>query len=163
MEPGLSRRHTSLCITSWRKRISRLSRAETCAGRRSCRRPALERQWPIRAWIVDDTGFPRKASIRLGLRGSIAVNSANRTTARSRSSLSVATGQASLPVAYQLYLPESWANDPDRRAKAGVPEDVIFRTKPEIALARIRAALRPASRGAWCWPMPATTPPSAPG
>lgn len=56
-------------------------------------------------------------------------------------SLSVATGQASLPVAYQLYLPEGWANDPDRRAKAGVPEDVTFHTKPEIALAQIRAAL----------------------
>jgi SRSO17 transposase len=56
-------------------------------------------------------------------------------------SLSIASDQASLPIAYQLYLPEDWANDPDRREKAGVPEDVIFRTKPEIALAQIRAAL----------------------
>ena len=37
--------------------------------------------------------------------------------------------------------PEAWANDPDRRTKAGVPEDVTFRTKPEIALGEIEAAL----------------------
>lgn len=44
--------------------------------------PALERQGPIRAWIVDDTGFPRKGSIRSVWRGSIAANSASRTTAK---------------------------------------------------------------------------------
>jgi SRSO17 transposase len=56
-------------------------------------------------------------------------------------SLSVANDHASLPVAWRLYLPEGWANDPARRAKAGVPEGVVFRTKPEIALDQIRTAL----------------------
>ena len=49
--------------------------------------------------------------------------------------------RASLPVRYQLYLPEVWANDPERRRKAGVPEDVRFQTKPEIALAQFRSLL----------------------
>jgi SRSO17 transposase len=48
-------------------------------------------------------------------------------------SLSVATHQASLPV----YLPQEWTDDPDRRAKTGIPEDVTFQTKPEIALRRM--------------------------
>ena len=55
--------------------------------------------------------------------------------------LSVANAQASLPVAYRLYLSEAWALDAERRSKAGVPEDIGFRTKPEIALDQIRAAL----------------------
>ena len=45
-----------------------------------------------------------------------------------------------MPVAYRLYLPELWANDKERRRKAGVPSEVQFQTKPEIALAQIRRA-----------------------
>ena len=103
--------------------------------------PALEGQGQIRAWIVDDTGFPKKGKHSVGVARQYCGQLGKQDNCQVAVSLSVATGQASLPVAYQLYLPESWANDPDRRAKAGVPEDVIFRTKPEIALAQIRAAL----------------------
>ncbi len=57
-------------------------------------------------------------------------------------SLSVANHHASLPVAYRLYLPEDWAADSKRRRKTGVPEDVVFKTKPEIALEQIAAACK---------------------
>ena len=52
-------------------------------------------------------------------------------------SLSIANAHASLPVAYRMYLPESWAADRERRATAGVPEAVTFATKPQIALDQI--------------------------
>ena len=61
--------------------------------------------------------------------------------------LSIANHEASLVpgldpgIAYRLYLPEDWANDAARRRKAHVPDDVKFRTKPEIALRQIKAAL----------------------
>ena len=55
-------------------------------------------------------------------------------------SLSVANDRASLPVAYRLYLPEAWAEDPERRAKAGVPEEIGFETKTAIALGQLRQA-----------------------
>jgi len=57
-------------------------------------------------------------------------------------SLSVANNHASLPIAYRLYLPEVWANDPDRRDTVGVPDDLKFQTKPRIALGQIKSALR---------------------
>lgn len=55
-------------------------------------------------------------------------------------SLSVTTEKASMPVAFRLYLPEGWANDKQRREKTGVPEEVEFQTKPQIALAEIERA-----------------------
>jgi len=103
--------------------------------------PALERQGPIRAWIIDDTGFPKKGKHSVGVARQYCGQIGKQDNCQVAVSVSVATDQASLPVAYQLYLPESWANDPERRQKAGVPEDVVFRTKPEIALTQIRATL----------------------
>jgi SRSO17 transposase len=47
---------------------------------------------------------------------------------------------ASLPVAYRLYLPEAWSKGRARRKKAGVPKEIKFKTKPEIALEQIRWA-----------------------
>ena len=56
-------------------------------------------------------------------------------------SLSVANDEASLPIAYRLYLPQDWAANPKRRAQAGVPDDIAFATKTAIALGQIRQAL----------------------
>jgi len=55
-------------------------------------------------------------------------------------SLSIANRQASLPVRYRLYLPQEWAADAARRGKAHVPEEIVFQTKPEIALEQLRWA-----------------------
>src|SRR3954453_10035796 len=70
--------------------------------------------------------------------------------------LSLANTQASLPVAYRLYLPEAWVQDAERRRKAGVPEDIGFQTKPEIALDQIRAALADQVAPGLFWQMPDT-------
>jgi len=48
-------------------------------------------------------------------------------------SLSVATWNSSLPIAYRLYLPQEWAQDAKRRKKVEVPPEIAFQTKPEIA------------------------------
>jgi SRSO17 transposase len=54
--------------------------------------------------------------------------------------LSLANHEASLPIAYRLYLPEDWAKDQARRDKAKIPQTIGFQTKPEIALEQIKAA-----------------------
>jgi SRSO17 transposase len=103
--------------------------------------PAIERQGPIRAWIVDDTGFPKKGAHSVGVARQYCGQLGKQDNCQIAVSLSVANDHASLPVAWRLYLPEGWANDRARRAKAGVPEDVVFGTKPEIALNQIKTAL----------------------
>jgi SRSO17 transposase len=103
--------------------------------------PAMTRRHRLAAWIVDDTGFPKKGSHSVGVARQYCGQVGKQENCRIAVSVSLAIEQASLPVRYQLYLPEIWANDPKRRGKAGVPEDVRFQTKPEIALAQIRSLL----------------------
>jgi SRSO17 transposase len=103
--------------------------------------PALERQGPIRAWIIDDTGFPKKGNHSVGVARQYCGQLGKQDNCQVAVSLSVANDKASLPIAYQLYLPEVWATDAGRRAKAGVPDNIVFRTKPEIALQQVQAAL----------------------
>lgn len=52
--------------------------------------------------------------------------------------LSLASDRASLPIALRLYLPGAWANDKERREKAGIPDEIVFQSKPQIALDQIR-------------------------
>ena len=103
--------------------------------------PALQERGPVRAWIVDDTGLPKKGKLSVGVARQYCGQLGKQDNCQVAVTLSVANEHASLPVAYRLYLPEAWALDPARRAMAGVPEEVAFRTKPAIALDRIGRAL----------------------
>jgi SRSO17 transposase len=102
--------------------------------------PAIERHGPIEAWIIDDTGFPKKGTHSVGVARQYCGQLGKQDNCQTAVSLSLANAHASLPVAYRLYLPEAWASDTVRRKKAGVPEEIGFQTKPEIALDQIRAA-----------------------
>jgi SRSO17 transposase len=104
--------------------------------------PAIEQHGAINAWIVDDTGFPKKGTQSVGVARQYCGQLGKQDNCQVAVSLSVANDHASLPVAYQLYLPEAWSGDQARRRKAGVPEDIAFETKPQIALAQMRAVLR---------------------
>jgi SRSO17 transposase len=101
--------------------------------------PAMTRRHTLAAWIVDDTGFPKKGSHSVGVTRQYCGQLGKQENCRVAVSVSLATEQASIPATYQLYLPEIWANDPERRKQAGVPKEICFQTKPDIALGHIRS------------------------
>lgn len=103
--------------------------------------PAMQKHGPAVAWIVDDTGFPKKGTHSVGVARQYCGQVGKQDNCRVAVSLSVATWSSSLPIAYRLYLPKEWTEDAQRREKAEVPEEIEFQTKPEIALDQIRAAV----------------------
>jgi SRSO17 transposase len=103
--------------------------------------PAMEKHGPVVAWIVDDTGFPKQGKHSVGVARQYCGQLGKQDNCQAAVSLSVSTWSSSLPVAWRLYLPEVWCQDAERREQAGVPEDVEFQTKPEIALGQIQRAV----------------------
>src|SRR6266849_5923847 len=103
--------------------------------------PAMTRRHSLAGWIVDDTGFPKKGTHSVGVARQYCGQLGKQDNCQVAVSLSLASVRGSLPVGYQLYLPKDWAADLVRRKKAGVPDDMRFATKPEIALEQIRQAL----------------------
>src|SRR5215467_9822184 len=102
--------------------------------------PAMLRQEPVVAWVVDDTGFPKKGHESVGVARQYCGQVGKQDNCRVAVSLSLTTEKASMPVAFRLYLPETWTKDRKRRKKTGVPDSIQFQTKPEIALDQIRRA-----------------------
>jgi len=92
-------------------------------------------------WIIDDTGFPKKGEHSVGVARQYCGQLGKQDNCQVAVSISLATEAASLPVAYRLYLPRDWASDRARRRKAGVPPEVRFATKGQIALAQLEALL----------------------
>jgi SRSO17 transposase len=92
-------------------------------------------------WIVDDTGFPKKGKQSVGVARQYCGQLGKQDNCQVAVSLSLASELGSIPIAYQLYPPKDWASDPERRRKAGVPENLAFATKPEIALEQLRTAI----------------------
>ncbi len=101
---------------------------------------AMKQNGPVVAWIVDDTGLVKKGTHSVGVARQYCGQVGKQENCRVAVSLSVSTHHASLPIAWRLYLPESWTKDRERLKETGVPEEISFQTKPEIALAQIRQA-----------------------
>jgi len=92
-------------------------------------------------WIIDDTAFPKKGIHSVGVARQYCGALGKQDNCQVAVSVSLANEQASVPVAWQLYLPKQWAEDAARRRKAGVPAEVGFATKAEIALTQLQSLL----------------------
>ena len=97
----------------------------------------LERHAPVGAWVVDDTAIPKKGKHSVGVTRQYCGVRGKQDNCQVAVSVSLANRTMSVPAAWRLYLPEAWAADPERRARAGIPDDVGFRKKWQIALKEI--------------------------
>ncbi len=97
----------------------------------------LERHGPVAAWIVDDTGMPKKGRHSVGVGRQYCGPLGKQDNCQVAVAVSLANDVVSVPCAYRLYLPEQWAKDPARRKKAGVPAMIGFQKKWQIALEQI--------------------------
>jgi SRSO17 transposase len=102
---------------------------------------AMQQQSPVQAWIIDDTGFPKKGKHSVGVARQYCGQLGKQDNCRVAVSLSVSNANSSLPITWQLYLPEAWANDAKRRKKTGIPKQVQFQTKPAMALKQLKKAV----------------------
>jgi SRSO17 transposase len=108
--------------------------------------PVIEGREPILAWIVDDTGMPKKGKHSVGVSHQYCGQLGKQANCQVAVSLSAANTFASLPIAYQLYMPQAWfevEHAPKLKA-CRVPADVTFMTKPQIALQQITDAVEAA-------------------
>ena len=126
--------------------------------------PAIERSGPVEAWIIDDTGFPKKGQHSVGVTRQYCGQLGKRDNCQVAVTLSLANHHASLPVAYRLYLPQEWADDHERRHKAARPLLLAERllclslgtvlriechaVRPEVPQSRRTGGGAPSTRGA---------------
>jgi SRSO17 transposase len=103
--------------------------------------PTMQKCDSVVAWIIDDTAFPKQGKHSVGVARQYCGELGKSDNCQAAVSLSVSTWNCSLPIAWRLYLPEVWCEDAERCRRAGVPEEIEFQTKPEIALEQIRQAL----------------------
>jgi len=123
-----------LCDSNW----------DDASVRRFCARYALAemtKKETAEAWIIDDTGFLKQGKHSVGVQRQYTGSAGKVTNCQVGASLSISTRSGHVPVDFELYLPESWANDPARRKEARIPDDVSFKKKPRLAIEMVRRAI----------------------
>ena len=102
---------------------------------------AMQEHEPIDVWIVDDTGFLKQGKHSVGVQRQYTGSAGKVTNCQVGVSLSVATRTEHVPIDFALYLPKSWADKRARRKEARIPEQVQFKTKPQLAADMLRRAV----------------------
>ena len=94
---------------------------------------------PAAAWLIDDTGFPKKGTHSVGVARQYSGTLGKIGNCQVAVSLHYATDEAAVPLDFALYLPEEWLEEP-RRREAGIPSEVAFQPKWALALGLVDRA-----------------------
>lgn len=97
---------------------------------------------PVEAWILDDTGFIKQGKHSVGVQRQYTGSAGKVTNCQIGVSLAIATRTEQLPIDFELYLPKDWATEPALRKEGRVPDDVAFKTKPELGLQMVERAIK---------------------
>ena len=95
----------------------------------------------VEAWILDDTGFLKQGVHSVGVQRQYTGSAGKVTNCQIGVSLTIATPTEHLPIDFALYLPKSWTQDVARRRAAGIPDEIEFKTKPELGLEMVQRAI----------------------
>jgi hypothetical protein len=94
----------------------------------------------VEAWVLDDTGFPKDGKRSPGVKRQYSGTLGKIGNCQIGVSVHAVGKKGTVPLGWALYLPEEWCEDPERRSKAKIPEQVAFRTKPELGVELIEHA-----------------------
>lgn len=100
----------------------------------------VQQREPVTTWVVDDTGFIKQGTHSVGVQRQYTGSAGKVTNCQIGVSLGVATSSEQIPVDFELYLPQSWTEDRRRRRETHIPEQVMFKTKIELALEMVERA-----------------------
>jgi SRSO17 transposase len=99
--------------------------------------------------VVDETGFLKKGTESVGVKRQYTGTAGKTENCQVGVFLAYATDKGAAFIDRELYLPEEWAEDEERRRRAGVPEEVGFATKPRLARKMLQRALEAEVRAGW--------------
>jgi SRSO17 transposase len=105
------------------------------------RREVIPNLEPIDSWVVDETGWVKQGDHSVGVSHQYCGSVGKQANCQVSVELVVSDGAVAAPVGGRLYLPQKWTEDRPRCAAAGVPQEVAFATKPQIAVALLEEAL----------------------
>jgi SRSO17 transposase len=97
-------------------------------------------QIEVQAWVLDDTGFPKDGKDSPGVKRQYSGTLGKTGNCQIGVSVHAVGGRGTVPLGWALYLPEDWCADEQRRRKAKIPDEVSFKTKPELGVKLIERA-----------------------
>ncbi|MEX2107287.1 MAG: IS701 family transposase, partial [Solirubrobacterales bacterium] len=100
-------------------------------------RAVAERVCPeieVEAWVLDDTGFLKQGKRSPGVKRQYSGTLGKVGNCQIGVSLHAVGAKGTAPLGWALYLPEEWCEDEGRRRKAKIPDEVGFKTKPELGV-----------------------------
>jgi SRSO17 transposase len=106
-------------------------------------RACAERVCPliaVEAWVLDDTGFPKQGKHSPGVKRQYSGTLGKIGNCQLGVSLHAVGKRGTASLGWALYLPEEWCADRERRAKAKIPQSVVFQTKPELGVGLVEQA-----------------------